>query len=214
MTDEKKILDRLKKSIANLKIEYVKQACRDALAAGIPPYNAVMGMASGMEIVGQKYGANEYYLAELIVAGEAMKEGMKILEPHLKAEDKKAVGKVVIGTVRGDIHNIGKDVVTMLLRAAGFDVIDMGVDVPAEKFIKAIRKHKPDVVGMSTLLTATIPEMAKVIKKLKEAGLRNRVKVIIGGAVISSDHAKKVGADAFANDVIDGVSTCKKWVGE
>ncbi len=214
MAKEKEILNRLIDCIVNLDIDGVQQACKDALAAGIPPFRAVMeGMAKGMDVVGQKYEAKEYFLAELIMAGETMKEGMTILQPHLKPGDLKVTGKVVIGTVRGDLHDIGKNIVATLLKAAGFDTIDIGTDVPAEKFVEAVRERKPDIVGMSALLTVTMTEMETVIKELKKAGLRDEVKVIIGGAPITSDYAKKIGADAAAKNAVEGVNICKTWMG-
>lgn len=213
MAKEKEILDRLRDCIINLDTKGVQKACKDALVAGIPPYEAIMeGMATGMEIVGQKYEANEYFLAELITAGEVMKEGMKILEPHLKSGDLKAIGKIVIGTVRGDLHDIGKNVVSTLLKAAGFEVIDLGVDVPVEKFVEALRERKPDILAMSALLTATMPEMEIVVKELEKAGLRSKVRVIIGGASITTGYAKKIGADAAAKDAVKGVNLCKMWM--
>ena len=213
MAKEREILERLRDSIVNLDIDGVQQACKDALAASIPPYRAVTdGMAKGMDIVGQKYEAKEYFLAELIMAGETMKEGMQILGPYLKAEDLKAVGRVVIGTVRGDLHDIGKNVVITLLKAAGFEVIDLGVDVPAEKFVEAVRESKPNILAMSALLTVTMTEMETVIKEIEKAGLRKKVKVIIGGAPITTDYAKKIGADAAAKDAVEGVNLCKTWM--
>ncbi len=213
MVDEKKILGNLRDSIVNLDIEGVKKACEEALAAGIPAYKAVIdGMAKGMEIVGQKYENNEYFLAELIMAGETMKEGMTVLEPHLKAGDIKTAGKVAIGTVRGDLHDIGKNVVTTLLKAANFDVIDLGVDVPPEKFVEVVRQEKPNILGMSALLTVTMLEMENVIKELRKARLREKVKIIIGGAPITPEYAKKIGADAAAKDAVEGVRICSKWM--
>ncbi len=209
----KEILDKIKDAIVNLDIDSIPKLCLEAINENIPPYDIVMnGMAKGMEIVGQKYENNEYFLAELIMAGETMKEGMKVLEPYLKSGELKKVGKVVIGTVKGDLHDIGKNVVVTLLSAAGFDVIDLGVDVPPEKFVQAVKEHKPDIVAMSALLTTTMVEMESVIKALKEAGLRDNVKIIIGGAPITKEFAEKIGADAAARDAVEGVNICKSWV--
>ena len=213
MSKEEEILTRLRDAIVNLDIEGVQKAAKDALEAGIPAYKAVIdGMAKGMEIVGQKYEDGEYFLAELIMAGETMKEGMAVLEPHLKAGDMKTAGKVVIGTVRGDLHDIGKNVVVTLLKAANFDVIDLGVDVSPEQFVEAVKKHEPNIVAMSALLTTTMIEMESVIKSLKEAGLRDKVKVIIGGAPITPEYAEKIGADAAAKDAVEGVRICTEWM--
>jgi len=213
MSSEKEILGKLKDSIVNLDIDGVKQAADDALAAGIPAFRAVVdGMAKGMEVVGQKYEDGEYFLAELIMAGETMKEGMSVLEPHLKAGDIKSAGKVIIGTVRGDLHDIGKNVVMTLLKAANFDIIDLGVDISAEQFVEATKENNPDIIAMSALLTTTMIEMESVIKSLEKAGLRDKVKIIIGGAPITTEYAKKIGADAAARDAVEGVRTCTSWV--
>ena len=210
---EEKILKRLQDCIVNLDIDGIGKAAQDALDAGIPPVKAVTeGMAKGMDIVGQKYEAKEYFLAELIMAGEVMKEGMKVLEPHLKGVDVRTLGKVAVGTVRGDLHDIGKNIVATLLGAAGFDVIDLSVDVTPEQFVEAVRTQKPKIIGMSALLTVTMPEMENVIKELKKAGLRDKVKIIVGGAPLTEDYAKKIGADAYAPNAVAGVNMCKKWV--
>jgi len=213
MESEDEILSKLRDAVVNLDIEGIQEACREAIEAGIPAYRAVTdGMAKGMDVVGEKYEKGEYFLAELIMAGEVMKEGMKILEPHLKGGEVKKIGKVVIGTVRGDLHDIGKNIVVTLLEAAGFEVVDLGVDVPPEKFVEAVKQNKPDIVGMSALLTTTMIEMENVIKALKEAGLRDKVKIIIGGAPITQEYAEKIGADAAAKDAVEGVNICKSWV--
>lgn len=206
-------MSKIRDAIVNLDIDNIQRYCVEAIEAGIPAYDVVMkGMSKGMEVVGEKYERNEYFLAELIMAGEVMKEGMKVLEPHLKSSEMKKVGKVVIGTVRGDLHDIGKNIVVTLLSAAGFDVIDLGVDVPPEKFVEAVKEYKPDIVGMSALLTTTMIEMENVVRALKEAGLRNKVKIIIGGAPITKEYAEKIGADAAARDAVEGVNICKTWM--
>lgn len=206
-------MGRIRDAIVNLDIDNIGRLCEEAIRAGVPAYEVVMeGMARGMEVVGEKYERNEYFLAELIMAGETMKEGMKVLEPYLKAGELKKIGKVVIGTVRGDLHDIGKNIVATLLSAAGFDVIDLGVDVPPEKFVEAVKENSPDIVGMSALLTTTMVEMEDIIKELKKAGLRDKVKVIIGGAPITREYAEKIGADAAARDAVEGVNICKSWM--
>jgi len=213
MPNEEEILAKLRDAIVNLDVEAVQKAAKEALEAGIPAYKAVVeGMAKGMEIVGQKYEAGEYFLAELIMAGETMKEGMAILEPHLKAGDIKTAGKVVIGTVRGDLHDIGKNIVVTLLKAANFEVIDLGVDVSPEQFVEAVKKHNPQILAMSALLTTTMIEMESVIESLKKSGLRDKVKIIIGGAPITPEYAKKIGADAAAKDAVEGVRICSEWM--
>lgn len=213
MPSEKEVLGKLRDSIVNLDIDGVKNAAEEALATGVPAYRAVVdGMAKGMEVVGQKYEDGEYFLAELIMAGETMKEGMSVLEPHLRAGDIKTAGKVLIGTVRGDLHDIGKNVVITLLRAANYDVVDLGVDISAEQFVEAAKEHSPDILAMSALLTTTMIEMENVMGSLRKAGLRGKLKIIIGGAPITPEYARKIGADAAARDAVEGVRTCNKWM--
>jgi corrinoid protein of di/trimethylamine methyltransferase len=213
MPSEKKILSKLRDAIVNLDIDGVKKAAGEAVSSGIPAYKAVIeGMAKGMEIVGQKYEDGEYFLAELIMAGETMKEGMMVLEPYLKAGDIKSAGKVVIGTVKGDLHDIGKNVVMTLLKAANFEVVDLGVDVSAEQYVEAVKQNLPDIVAMSALLTTTMIEMEGIVKLLQKEGLKKKVKIIIGGAPITPEYAKKIGADAAAKDAVEGVRTCTQWM--
>jgi 5-methyltetrahydrofolate--homocysteine methyltransferase len=213
MPSEKEILSNLRDAIVNLDIDEVKKAAEEIVSSGIPAYKAVIeGMAKGMEIVGQKYEDGEYFLAELIMAGETMKEGMMVLEPYLKAGDIKSAGKVVIGTVKGDLHDIGKNVVVTLLKAANFEIVDLGVDVSAEQYVEAVKQNSPDIVAMSALLTTTMIEMEGIVKLLQKEGLKKKVKIIIGGAPITPEYAKKIGADAAAKDAVEGVRTCTQWM--
>jgi len=210
--EREEILGRLKDAVVNFDIDRTQELCKRALEKGIPAYEIVIeGMAKGMDIVGQKYESGEFFLSELIMAGETMKEGMKVVEPHLKSEGVKARGGIVIGTVQGDLHDIGKNIVATLLRPSGFEVIDLGFDVSPQKFIEEVRKSKPDILGMSALLTTTMINMDATIKELKNKGLRDQVKVIIGGAPIDPAYAKKIGADAAAKDAVEGVAICKRW---
>ncbi len=206
-------LNRLSQCIVNLDYENIEQAVQDAINAGIPAYIAVtQGMAMGMEIVGQKFEDGEFYLAELIVAADIMMKGMQILEPYLKEKDRIPKGKVVLGTVKGDLHDIGKNLVSILLEGAGFTVVDLGIDVPTTRFVEIVRTEKPDVLGLSALLSPCIAEMKRVIQALQEAGLRDTVKVIVGGATLTDDVAKQIDADYRAKDAVDGVSMCQTWV--
>ena len=211
--NEEKILAGLRDAIVNLDIEGIKSLAQEAVDAGIPAFKAVVeGMAKGMEIIGQRYEDGDCFLAELIVAGEAMKEGMTVLEPHLSAGDVETAGKCVIGTVRGDLHDIGKNIFVTFLKSANFDVVDLGVDVSAARFIEAVEENDPDIVAMSALLTTTMVEMEGIVDSLKATGLREKVKVIIGGAPITAQYTEKIGADASARDAIEGVRTCVEWV--
>lgn len=207
------ILSRLKEAIVKLDFEASGSLAREAVAKGVPPREIILkAISSAMEEVGKKFEASEYFLSELIVAGEIGKEITQMLQPYLKDTDIKKVGKAVIGTVKGDLHDIGKNIFGMMLEAAGFEVIDLGNDVPPEAFVEAVAKNKPDIVGMSALLTVTMVEMENVINALKKAGLRDKVKVIVGGAPLTEEYAKKIGADAYGKDAVVGVEICKKWV--
>ena len=208
---QREILSALREGIIGADIPGVRDACEKALNAGISPSLAIdEAMVPGMNVVGEKFQAGEYFLLDLIAAGEAMQEGLRILEPHLEKSEGK-IGRVVLGTVEGDLHSIGKDVVGMLLKAAGFNVIDLGEDVPAVNFVEATRAHKPTVLGMSALITPTMPEMGRVLQELEKAGVRRQIRVIVGGAPLSREFAQRIGADAYAPDAVAGVNTCKGW---
>jgi corrinoid protein of di/trimethylamine methyltransferase len=212
---QENLLTQLKNAIVNLDFDGSKQLAQQAIAKGIPPNEIISkGISAAMEEVGKKFEASEYFLSELIVAGEIGKEISQMLQPYMKGAEIKKIGKVVIATVKGDLHDIGKNIFGMMLEAAGFEVIDLGNDVSAEAFVDAVRKHKPDIVGMSALLTVTMVEMENVIKELRKAGLRDKVKVIIGGAPITEDYAKRIGADGYGKDAVVGVDICKAWVGK
>ena len=212
MASESETLGRLRDAIVTLDIPGLQAACEEAITAGIPAHRAVIeGMAKGMEIVGQKYEEGEYYLAELIMAGETMREGMVVLEPHLTAGEVSRAGKAIIGTVKGDLHDIGKNVFLTLLRAANYDVIDLGVDVSPEMFLEAVKEHSPDILAMSALLTTTMVEMENVVAKLESERVREGLKILIGGAPITGDYAQKIGADAAARDAVDGVRIVTQW---
>jgi 5-methyltetrahydrofolate--homocysteine methyltransferase len=205
-------LDRLKECVASFDADGLVKACREALAAGITPSTLVIdGMAKGMDVVGAKYEAGEYFLSELIMAGETMTAGMKVVEPLLKGGTYQGIGTVAIGTVSGDLHDIGKNILAMLLTAAGFDVIDLGVDVPADRFVQTLRTQKPDILAMSALLTVAIPEMENVIRKIDEAELRPKLKlIVVGGTPLTEDFAKGIGADAYGPTAVAGVKICKE----
>ncbi|HEX16246.1 MAG TPA: cobalamin-binding protein, partial [Deltaproteobacteria bacterium] len=166
-----------------------------------------------MEIVGREYEEGERYVPEMLISAEAMKAAMGVLRPRLVETGVRLKGKVVIGTVEGDLHDIGKNLVAMMLEGAGFEVIDLGVEVTAERFVQAVREHKPDVLGMSALLTTTMIHMPEVIEALKEAGLREEVKVIVGGAPVTQEYAEKIGADGYAPDAASAVEVVKRLLG-
>jgi len=214
---EEELLNRVKELLANIEIDKVKDAVEEALKAGIPAIRIIEeGLGEGMRIVGDKFEKGEYFLAELVAAGETFKEVLEMLKPKLMQEGKalKKLGRVVIGTVRGDLHDIGKNIVATMLESAGFEVYDLGVDVPPEEFVNKAKEVNADIVAMSALLTTTMIEMKNVIEELKKAGIRDKVKVIIGGAPITEEFAREIGADAYAEDAVKAVEVCKRLIGK
>jgi 5-methyltetrahydrofolate--homocysteine methyltransferase len=177
-----------------------------ALAAGESPKELLDALMAGVKSCGDRFEKGEYFLPELMGAGDAFKAGMGILAPKLSVGDRVSQGKVVLGTVHGDVHDIGKNLVGFMLSSAGFTVIDIGNDVSTEGFVKAVRDHQPQVLGMSALLTTTMLGMEDVIKELKNQGLRDNVKVIIGGGPVSKKYSEDIGADAYGNDAAQAVA--------
>ena len=211
----KEILEKLRTVIINFDIEGCKKTAQEALELGVSSYEAIMeGMAKGMEVVGEKYSSKEYFLPELVMAGETMKAGMQVLMPHLSRAAVQKMRRVLIGTVEGDLHDIGKNIVTSMLASSGFNVIDLGVDVSAEVFVEKTRELKPDIVAMSALLTSTMPAMKKVIDALRAADLRNRVKIMVGGRPLTEEYAKQIGADAYGKDAIEAAKKAKQLLDE
>ena len=179
----------------------VKVNIQAALDAGLDP-NQVLneGMIAAMREVGQRFEAGDFFVPEMLISARAMQGGMALLKPHLAQGDVKSSGKVVIGTVKGDLHDIGKNLVALMLEGAGFEIKDLGTDVAAEDFIAALKAEKADILALSALLTTTMPSMAQTIEAVKAAGLRGQVKIIIGGAPVTEAYAKQVGADGYSPD--------------
>lgn len=172
-----------------------------ALDNNIPPKEIIAdGLTAGMKVVGEKFNAKEYYVPDMLASAEAVSAAMDILKPLLEASDIKSKGKFAIVTVKGDIHDIGKNIVAILLKGAGYDVEDLGIDVPTEKIVDYVRENKPEYLGLSALLTTTMLVMGEVIEALRAANLRDTVKVLIGGAAVSDDFAREIGADAYCSD--------------
>lgn len=171
------------------------------------------GMIAAMDEVGYRFERGEYYVPEMLIAARAMQQALSILKPLLKQSDLVAGGKVVIGTVKGDVHSIGKNLVAMMLEGAGFEIRDLGTDVPAEKFIEAVHENGAGVVAMSAMLTTSMLQMKTVIGALDEAGLRDRVKVIVGGAPVTERYAREIGADGYAADASRAVKVTKQLLG-
>jgi methylmalonyl-CoA mutase cobalamin-binding domain/chain len=171
-------------------------------------------LGKGMDEVGRKFEKSEYFLADLMMAGETMKEGLKVLKPNLKSGKVDYLGKVVIGTIWGDLHDIGKDIVATLLISAGFEVYDLGIDVMPKKFAEEAIKQEAQVVAVSALLSTSISSISKVVEELINFGIRDRIKVIAGGAVLRKEYAAKLNIDAAVNNAIEGVNIIKSWVGK
>jgi methylmalonyl-CoA mutase cobalamin-binding domain/chain len=191
--------------LVHLKIDEIADGVKEHLDQGAGPNDVLEALSRGMDEVGQLYEKNEYFLAELVLAGETMKEAMSILEPRLKSEEAGGKEKVIAATVKGDNHDIGKNILATMLMSAGFDVIDLGMDCPAEKIVKAVRESEARVLALSCLLTMTLQEISVVSDALKAAGLRDAVKIIVGGAPLNRELAEEMGADDYGADAIDGV---------
>jgi 5-methyltetrahydrofolate--homocysteine methyltransferase len=195
------IFEDLRQSVIDGEMNVTQELVQKALAEKMPPEQILKdGLISAMEEVGHRFEIGEFYVPEMLISARAMKSGLSLLRPHLAAANVKAVGKVVIGTVQGDLHDIGKNLVGMMLEGAGFEVIDLGADVSIDKYVAAVKEYKPDLVACSALLTTTMPRMESVILSLKEAGLRQQVQVMIGGAPVTDEYARSIGADGYAPD--------------
>ena len=191
----------------------VREMVGTALIEGVSPKEILNnGLIDGMNIIGMKFKNSEVYVPEVLIAARAMYAGMDLLKPKLVETGIKNIGKVVIGTVKGDLHDIGKNLVKMMLEGAGFEVIDLGVDVSAEKFVSAVKEHHPDIVGMSALLTTTMLNMNEVIQSLQSADLRENVRVMIGGAPVTQKYAEQIGADSYSPDAASAVEAAKMFI--
>ncbi len=209
-------LQALREAILDMDLQGIADVARAAMDAGVDPRDAITeGMVPGMVEVGRKFEEGEYFLSELVVAGEVMKDGMAVIEPYLGTGtgEEQVKAKAVIATVEGDYHDIGKNIVVTLLGVQGFDVIDMGMDVPAASIVEEVRTHHAVVVGLSALLSTTMARMGEVIEALKIAGLRDEVKVILGGTPVTPAYADSIGADHCALNAIEGVHKCVQWLG-
>jgi 5-methyltetrahydrofolate--homocysteine methyltransferase len=195
------LLEDLRKNVIDGDLNATENLVQTALAENIPPEKILTdGLIAAMTEVGRMFENGEFYVPEMLISARAMKGGLGLLRPQLAAANIKAIGKVVIGSVQGDLHDIGKNLVGMMLEGAGFEVIDLGVDVSPEKFVAAVKEHYPDLVGCSALLTTTMPRMKGILLSLQTAGLREKVKVMIGGAPVTEQYAKDIGADIYAPD--------------
>lgn len=195
--------------MVKLDMEMVKEETKKALEAEVSPQLIIDGLSSGMEDVGNKFAQGEFFLSELIWAGEIMKEAMVLLEPHYKAVDRDYIGRVVIATVEGDLHDIGKNIAISMLRSAGFDVIDLGVDVPAERILEKALENKADIVALSALLSIVQPYLEDAVRTMRSSNSGKKLKILLGGRLVDDEKAREMGADAYAKDAWDGVAKAK-----
>jgi corrinoid protein of di/trimethylamine methyltransferase len=211
----KEMFEKLAQTVIDGEPEDAAELAQQALAQGLDALDCInKGLSPGIDEVGELFATGEYYLPDLILGGDAMKAALEVLEPALAGgQNREILGRVVLGTVEGDLHEIGKTLVGTMLTANGFEVIDIGVDQPASKFVAAVKEHDATLVGASALLTTTMLHQQEVVGALKEAGLSDRVKVMIGGAPITENWAKEIGADGYAEDAIGAVAVAKELVG-
>lgn len=211
----KNILNEIREGIINIDIEPdIETLVLKAIELDVELVVLVKTISDALEKVGELYESMEYFLSELLVAGDRAKRGIDVLKPLIVKEKDKFLGTIVFGSVKGDIHDIGKTIISAFLIGAGFIVHDLGVEVTAKKYVEAIKIHNPEIVAMSTLLTSCMEEMRNTIEEIKGAGLRDKVKIIIGGRPVDSEFAKDIGADAFAFYPVDAIDACKKLIEE
>jgi 5-methyltetrahydrofolate--homocysteine methyltransferase len=209
MPDLKQLYD----SVVSGDAKTTQAITQQALAEGVDPLKLVNEyMVPAMDEVGRRFEANEYFVPELLISARAMKAALELIRPLLTARGDKPVGRVAIGTVKGDLHDIGKNLVASLLEGGGFEVIDLGVNVAPEKFIETVNAKQANIVAMSALLTTTMPGMKLTIDALKQAGVRDKVKVLIGGAPITQKYAEEIGADGYSENAVGAVALAKKAV--
>ena len=207
------LLESIKESIIGMDREKVVELTRKALDEGIGPAKLLdEALTPGMDVVGQEYEKGNLFIPEMLMSAEAMRGAMELLRPILTKVESSKAGKVVIGTVEGDVHNIGQQIVTMMLEGAGFEVYNLGIDVPAKKFVEKAKQEKTDIVGMSAFLSTTGLRYSDVIKALQEAGIRKQVKVMIGGAAASKKYADTIGADGYGADAAAAVRLAKSFM--
>ena len=202
-------LKEVKDILIDLDIDEIGNVVKSELDAGTDPKDVMKALTDGLDEVGKLYENNEYFLTDLVLAGETMKEAIKVLKPHLKSDIAGTAQTVVVATVRGDNHDIGKNILISMLMSSGFNIIDLGMDCPPEKIVKTVKESGAKVLALSALLTMTVEEISVVDKALIDAGLRNQVKMIVGGAPLNMELAKKMGADDFADDAVEGVKHIK-----
>jgi 5-methyltetrahydrofolate--homocysteine methyltransferase len=208
-----RLLEKIATCILEGDAEQTSKLVKKALDDGLPPGEIMdNGLLVGMTEVGVRFRAGDMFVPEVLMSAEAMQAGTTLLRPLLAGAGARQVGKVLLGTVKGDLHDIGKNLVAMMCEGSGFEVIDIGFNADPEKFVEAVKKHQPEIVGMSAMLTTTMRAMGYTIKALEEAGLRDRVKVMVGGAPVDAEFAKRIGADGYGSNAPAGAELAKKFV--
>ncbi len=207
----KDLLTNISDSLQTGDYEDIAGLVQKALDSGLEPKSILnYGLLHGMSVIGKQFANHDVFLPDVLMAAKAMHAGLDVLKPLLSGEDTGIIGTVVIGTVKGDLHDIGKNLVSIMLHGAGFEIVDLGKDVPAETFVDAAIKHNASIIGLSALLTTTMPEMKKVIAMVHERGLSDKIRVIVGGAPVSETFATEIGADGYAHDAARAVTLVKQ----
>ena len=215
MSQKDEVIERLRSAVVDLDADQVRGVAEEAVRLDIDPVEAIEnGLSKGVRTIGERFAMGEAFLTELVMAGEAMKAGIEILRPVLlqRKLQRKTAGTVVIGTVKGDIHDIGKNIVAAMLEAAGFEVSDLGVDAPPEHFVGKAKESNAQAIGMSALLTVTTPEQKNTMEALKKANLRQKVKVAVGGAAVTAEWANEIGADGYSDNAVEAVELFRRLV--
>ncbi|MBU4376517.1 MAG: corrinoid protein [Candidatus Omnitrophica bacterium] len=206
-------LDSIKEALRNGEVKKVAELTGAAISANIPIRDILDTLIKGMDEIGKRFKNNEIFIPEVLISAKAMHAGLNMLEPHFSKSGIKPVGKIGIGTVKGDLHDIGKNLVAMMFRGAGFEVLDLGIDVPAEKFIDTAKNKDVNIIAMSSLLTTSMGSMKAVISELKKEGLMGKVKTMVGGAPVTEDFAGSIGADGYAKDASSAVDKARELIG-
>ena len=205
-----KDFNRIQEGISKGNVSLIKETVTALVEEGIAPLTIINdGLMIAMNEVGLRFKNGDMFVPEVMMSAKALSAGLELVKPLLSTEDNISKGKVLIGTVRGDLHDIGKNLVAMMLESSGFTVINMGVDISEEKFIEAVKEHQPDILGMSALLTTTMPAMETTIQAIQQAGLREQVKIIVGGAPVSQKFAQEIGADGYSGDAQEAIALCE-----
>ena len=215
MSSKSEVIENLRKAVLDLDVDRVRAVAEEAVRLEVDPIQAIDdGLAKGVRTIGDKFAVGEAFLTELVMAGEAMKAGVEVLRPVIlrRKLERKSTGIVVIGTVRGDIHDIGKNIVAVMLESAGFEVNDLGVDVGPDKFLNKTKESKAQILAMSALLTVTTPEQKNTVLAIEKAGIRKNVKVAVGGAAVTPEWAREIGAEGYSDNAVDAVELFKKLV--